>query len=55
MKENKKEAIEKLQQLLKENYDNKEFRVDVIYEKSTSNMATVAQKERKGKEGDHAY
>lgn len=40
MEENKKEAVERLQQLLKDNHDNKEFRVDVTYEKLTSNMET---------------
>lgn len=40
VKENKKEAVARLQQLLKDNYDNKEYRVDVIYERLTSNMET---------------
>ena len=40
MNENKKEAAEKLQQLLEDNYDDKEFRVDITYEKSASNMET---------------
>ena len=40
MEENKKEAVERLQQLLKDNHDNNEIRVDVTYEKLTSNMDT---------------